>query len=154
MNHHLARGSFGVCLSLILTPGLHGQTASPGPGDQVARLAHVRTLLRAVPLIDGHNDLPWQLRKRSNDLRAINLAVDNRWLKAAGGQTRERIYDLSPIHLAVDNRGLKPAVVTDIPRLRAGGVGGQFWSVYIPTSMNSAEAVKAVLEQIDVVHQM
>src|ERR1043166_4593646 len=97
MNHHLARGSFGVCLSLILTPGLHGQTASPGPGDQVARLAHVRTLLRAVPLIDGHNDLPWQFRKRSNDLSAINLAVDN--------------------------RGLKPAVVTDIPRLRAGGVG-------------------------------
>jgi|ERR1043166_1568194 membrane dipeptidase len=128
MNHHLARGSFGVCLSLILTPGLHGQTASPGPGDQVARLAHVRTLLRAVPLIDGHNDLPWQFRKRSNDLSAINLAVDN--------------------------RGLKPAVVTDIPRLRAGGVGGQFWSVYIPTSMSGAEAVKAVLEQIDVVHQM
>ena len=68
----------------------------------------VRQLLREVPLIDGHNDLPWQYRKRTNDFSAIDL-------------TR-------------DTSKLNPPVVTDIPRLRAGGVGAQFWSVYVPTT--------------------
>jgi membrane dipeptidase len=43
---------------------------------------------------------------------------------------------------------------TDIPRLRAGGVGGQFWSVYVPTKLSGPEAVQATVEQIDVVHRM
>ena len=89
-------------------------------------LAEVRRLLRETPLIDGHNDLPWQYRKLSNDLNAINLRADTSKLK----------------------------VVTDIPRLRAGGLGGQFWSVYIPATLPGPAAVKAVIEQIDVVHQM
>ena len=59
-----------------------------------------------MPLIDGHNDLPWQYRKRSNDFSAIDLARDT--------------------------SKLDPPLVTDIPRLRAGGVGAQFWSVYVP----------------------
>jgi membrane dipeptidase len=93
-----------------------------------ATLAELRQLLSEVPLIDGHNDLPWQYRKRSNDLSAINLARDN-----------------SKLH---------PPVVTDIPRLRAGGVGAQFWSVYVPPIPPGPSAVQAVLEQIDVVHRM
>jgi membrane dipeptidase len=92
------------------------------------RLAEVRKLLREVPLIDGHNDLPWQFRKRSNDLSTINLNLEN--------------------------RHLTPPVVTDIPRLRAGGVGGQFWSVYVPATLPGPAAVQAVLEQIDVVHRI
>lgn len=47
-----------------------------------------------------------------------------------------------------------PEVRTDLPRLRAGGVSGQFWSVYVPSSMTGAEAVSTVLEQIDFVHRM
>ena len=43
---------------------------------------------------------------------------------------------------------------TDIERLRQGGLGGQFWSVYVPSTMPPAEAVRATLEQIDVVHRM
>src|SRR5258706_1586566 len=97
---------------------------SEQPGDK--QLAEVRKILREVPLIDGHNDLPWQYRKLSNDMSAINLRTDTSKLK----------------------------LMTDIPRLRAGGLGGQFWSVYIPTTLNGPAAVKAVLEQIDVVHQM
>jgi membrane dipeptidase len=93
-----------------------------------ARLAEVREILQHVPLIDGHNDLPWQFHKRSNDLSTIDLNLDN--------------------------STLKPKVVTDIPRLRAGGVGGQFWSVYVPATLPGPEAVQAVLEQIDVVHQI
>ena len=47
-----------------------------------------------------------------------------------------------------------PKLMTDIPRLRQGGVGGQFWSVYVPSSMQGKEAVRATLEQIDIVHRM
>jgi len=54
----------------------------------------------------------------------------------------------------VNNRSAKPALATDIPRLRAGGIGGQFWSVYVPGDLPGPEPVKAVFEQIDVVHQL
>lgn len=89
-------------------------------------IAAIKKLLRSVPLIDGHNDVPWQYRKRGNDMNAIDLSRDTS----------------------------SSNMVTDIPRLRTGGVGGQFWSVYIPTSIQGSAAVRAVLEQIDVVHQM
>ena len=83
----------------------------------------IRQLLKKTPLIDGHNDLPWQYRKRSNDFSSINLRADTRALK----------------------------MVTDIPRLREGGMGGQFWSVYIPTETNGAAAIKAVLAYYNLV---
>ena len=98
------------------------------PKPAPATLAEVRRLLREVPLIDGHNDLPWQYRQRTHDLSAINLACDT--------------------------SKLSPPVVTDIPRLRAGGIGAQFWSVYVPPIPPGPAAVQAVLEQIDVVHRM
>ena len=101
---------------------------TPAPSPDAATLAEVRQLLREVPLIDGHNDLPWQYRKRTNDLSAIDLARDT--------------------------SKLTPTVITDIPRLRAGGVGAQFWSVYVPPIPAGPVAVQAVFEQIDVVHQM
>jgi membrane dipeptidase len=108
----------------MIATNLPGASASEQPGDK--QLAEVRKILRESPLIDGHNDLPWQYRKLSNDMSAINLRTDTSKLK----------------------------VLTDIPRLRAGGLGGQFWSVYIPATLKGADAVKAVLEQIDVVYQM
>src|SRR5690606_16958837 len=48
----------------------------------------------------------------------------------------------------------QPTIHTDIARLRAGGVGGQFWSVYTPSDFQGQTAVTATLEQIDIVHQM
>ena len=101
---------------------------APAPKPDAATLAEVRQLLREVPLIDGHNDLPWQYRKRNNDLSAIDLARDT--------------------------SKLIPPLVTDIPRLRAGGVGAQFWSVYVPPIPAGPPAVQAVFEQIDVVHRI
>src|SRR6476646_4226123 len=116
-----------ILVTLMATSAMTAETASLSDSD-ATRLAAIQRILKEVPLIDGHNDVPWQYRKRSNDFTAINL--------------RE------------DTRKLKNPMVTDIPRLREGGLGGQFWSVYIPATLNGPEAVKAVLEQIDVVHYM
>jgi membrane dipeptidase len=88
----------------------------------------IRQILRETPLIDGHNDLPWQFRKLSQ-------------------------VGLDGIELAGDTTQLTPPLATDLKRLKAGGVGGQFWAVYVPATMQGAEAVAALLEQIDRVHR-
>jgi membrane dipeptidase len=89
-------------------------------------LARARALHKQVPLIDGHNDYPWALR----------------------GLDTGRDFAVADITASV------PTLMTDIPRLRQGGLGGQFWSVYVPSSMQGKEAVRATLEQIDIVHRM
>lgn len=89
----------------------------------------VAAALREVPLIDGHNDLPWQYRHRvGNHVAQLDIRQDQSKLE-------------DPLH-------------TDIPRLREGMVGAQFWSVWVPVSIAGAEAVQTTLEQIDVVHRL
>ncbi|QDY77041.1 dipeptidase [Streptomyces qinzhouensis] len=88
--------------------------------------ARARAILAAHPVVDGHNDLPWALRE----------------------QVR---YDLDRLGIDTDRTGL---LHTDIPRLRSGGVGAQFWSVYVPSSLTGDGAVSATLEQIDSVRQL
>ncbi len=103
--------------------------AAPGKAPDPALVERARRLLDRVPLVDGHNDLPWQYRKRfQNHFDKLDLRAD---------QSR-----------------LEPALHTDIPRLRKGGLGGQFWSVYVPVEIQGADAVQAVLEQIDDVHRL
>jgi membrane dipeptidase len=99
--------------------------------DYQQRLARV---LLTTPLIDGHNDLPWEIRERFNSrFDRLDLRADTSHLKLEPGQT---------------------ALMTDIPRLRAGMVGGQFWSVWIPVSVHGFEAVQMTLEQMDLVKRM
>jgi membrane dipeptidase len=94
----------------------------------------VDRVLLQTPLIDGHNDLPWEIRERfKSDVAAVNLIADTSHLPVAAGQA---------------------ALMTDIPRLRAGHVGAQFWSVWIPVSTQGFEAVQMTLEQIDLVKRM
>ncbi|MER5311819.1 dipeptidase [Streptomyces sp. NPDC002773] len=90
------------------------------------RLAEARELLASAPVADGHNDLPWALRKHAR-------------------------YDLDRLDIAADLTG---ALHTDLARLRAGGVGAQFWSVYVPCGLAGDDAVSATLEQIDIVDQL
>ena len=97
-----------------------------------------RDLLRRFPLIDGHNDLPWELRER-----AAHGGGDVSTLSLTPG-------DPAGVNLAAPVAGTH----TDLPRLAAGGVGAQFWSVYVPASLASGGAVAAVLEQVDVVQRM
>lgn len=89
------------------------------------RLKRAIALQKCAPLIDGHNDLPWQYRKKVK--RALSK---------------------------MDISQLKPELHTDIPRLREGGVGGQFWSVYVSLDLKEEEFVRATMEQIDLVYNM
>ena len=96
--------------------------------------ARVDRILAKTPLIDGHNDLPWELRERSKGhLTTIDLRSDTTKLLVPEGSA---------------------PLMTDIPRLRAGRVGGQFWSVWVPTDLEGNDAVQATLEQIDLVKRM
>ena len=84
-------------------------------------------LLRDAPLIDGHNDLLWALRTARLD---------------------------APDAPEPDLREPRPSLMTDLPRLRDGGIGGQFWSVYVPSDLPPHEAVTQTLEQIDGYHRL
>ena len=85
-----------------------------------------RELLGRFPVLDGHNDLPWALR-----------------LAASPGPP-----------WATDIAAPVAFTHTDLPRLAAGGVGGQFWSVYVPADLAGEAAVTATIEQIDLVRQL
>ena len=94
------------------------------PQGDAALLERARALSKHVPLIDGHNDYPWELREKAQrDLEKLDISKP------------------------------QPTLMTDIARLRAGGVGGQFWSVYVPGELQGQAAVTATLEQIDIVHR-
>ncbi|MBE3076379.1 MAG: dipeptidase [Actinobacteria bacterium] len=97
---------------------------SQQPTDQ-APLDKARALLEQSPLIDGQNDFPWALRQKAQ-------------------------RDLSKLDISQP----QPLVMTDIPRLRAGAVGGQFWSVYVPAELAGQAAVTATMEEIDTVYSM
>lgn len=94
----------------------------PARGPVHDRIAH---LLATYPIIDGHNDLPWEAREQVG-------------------------YDWSRFDLAAG----VATVCTDLPRLRTGRVGAQFWSVYVPSTWQNDRAVAATLEQIDAVYAM
>jgi membrane dipeptidase len=98
--------------------------APPPPPD--AALAHARKLLRSTPLIDGHNDLPWEIRR------------------AEGHPMDVAAYDL---------RTTAPKQ-TDLPRLKAGQVAAQFWSIYIDGEMKDSGYARVQLEQFDIARRM
>ena len=93
-----------------LLTGLFFVTAAHAAED--AALTHARKLLQSTILVDGHNDLPWAIRES----------------KTAPGDVKA--YDLR-----------KPTPgTTDLARLKRGGVGAQFWSVYIPGELAGADS--------------
>lgn len=113
-------------LSCLALVGAAIVTAGSPSSAQGDFAARARALHKQTPLIDGHNDYPWALRELDP------------------GRDLEKAEISKPV----------PKLMTDIPRLRQGGVGGQFWSVYTPSAMHGKEAVRATLEQIDIVHRM
>ena len=120
-------GGMAIGLALLLL----GVSPAARADDYQRR---VEQILLRTPLIDGHNDLPWEIRERfKGDLAAVDLRSDTAHLPAPEGAA---------------------PLMTDIPRLRAGRVGGQFWSVWIPTETKGFEAVQTTLEQMDLVKRM
>jgi membrane dipeptidase len=104
---------------------LSGAAAAPAQTPE----QRVERVLEKTPVIDGHNDLPWEIRD-SYDF----------WRK--------------PLDLDADTSRLEARLQTDLPRMRKGGVGGQFWSVWIPADLKGDEAIRVTIEQIDIVHRM
>jgi len=117
-----------LLLSILVAANAFAKDAS----DRIA--ARVDAVLTKTPVIDGHNDLPWNIRERfGSDLSKIDLASDTAKIAPPEGE---------------------PAMMTDIPRLRAGHVGAQFWSVWIPVATTGPAAVQTTIEQIDIVKAM
>jgi membrane dipeptidase len=120
------RRLFAAAAALI---GVLAAAQAQAQAPTAAQVQRARAILRATPLIDGHNDLPWAIRDDHGE-------------------------QLSNVDLTRDTRRETPPLHTDIPRLRQGGVGAQFWSVYVPATLSQPEAARTVLEQIDMVHQI
>ena len=91
-----------------------------------AAMRRAKAILRTTPLIDTHNDLPWVIRESGTPPRDVGA------------------YDISK----------RARFDTDIPRLRAGMVGAQFWSVYVPSAMSPLDAMRTQLEQIDIARRL
>lgn len=112
--------------ALLLATALWLAPPAGTPPPESPDLLRARAILARVPLIDGHNDLPWKIREHA----------------PAPGDVAA--YDL---------RGPTPGH-TDLPRLRAGKVGAQFWSVYVPGDGPPADFLRVQLEQIDLARRM
>lgn len=112
-------------VALIAAPSL-ALAQTPPTAQERARIDRI---LRRTPLIDGHNDLPWEIRDSHNN-------------------------NLDAVDLNTDTRQLTPPLHTDIARLREGRVGGQFWSVYVPAALKGTAATEAVFEQIDLTRRI
>src|SRR5258708_15915022 len=98
------------------------EAVTPGP-QEPASLAAARALLSSTPVFDGHNDLPWALRQAGHaDPGLVDIAA--------------------PV----------PYTHTDLPRLAAGGVGAQFWSVYVPAELDGDAPVPTTLHQLHLLH--
>ncbi|XP_053972167.1 dipeptidase 1-like isoform X2 [Hylaeus anthracinus] len=137
-------GQSGVWIAsvIILSIGCWVGKVGPRPVDGETahltspreRLETVRQVLSEVPLIDGHNDLPWNIRNFvHNQLAEFDFDKDLRqvapWSKSAWSQT-------------------------DLVRLRQGMVGGQFWAAYVPCESQHLNAVQLTLEQVDLIKRL
>jgi membrane dipeptidase len=123
-------------ITLIVAPGcVNAASSQIGVSPEV----QVNRVLAQTPLIDGHNDLAWQIRDCFQNLDNLDLRADTAHLSKPAAATAG--CEWVPL-------------MTDIPRLRAGRVGGQFWSVWVPPEVTGPAAVKMTLEQIDLVHAM
>ena len=126
LTHAVARSV--VFSSALALAGSLPLVASAASTDYEARVERV---LKQTPLIDGHNDLPWEIRERfQSRLSGLDLKSDTSKLTPPA--------DSAPL-------------MTDIARMHAGHMGGQFWSVWVPVSLKGFEAVQTTIEQIDLV---
>jgi membrane dipeptidase len=123
----------GALVAALVCP----HSAPARAGDAPA--ARVERVLARTPLIDGHNDLAWQIRTCFGSVDGVDLRANTASLP-------------KPAKLPVGCDWTP--LMTDIPRLHAGHMGAQFWSVWVPPKLPGPTAVKTTLEQIDIVKAM
>jgi membrane dipeptidase len=116
------------CITIIITALLFSVNLTFAQNNNDDYRQQAIEILESVPLFDGHNDVPWQYRNRVG-------------------------YKFSELDF-YDTTHLDPPMHTDIPRLREGRVGAQWWSVYVNANIPESEAVKRTLEQVDFVHRL
>lgn len=124
------RASIALAAALLLG-------AAPAAAQQVSEeeaAATARAALEAAPVFDGHNDTPGQLRSRLGN--------------------RINDFDFTDTTTLVEAGGERGVMHTDLTRLKAGMVGAQFWSVYVPHNADEAAAVQQTIEQIDVTKRL
>jgi len=113
-----------LLVSILFASPLAGQGVMSSTPDRHRQIA--LRVLASTPLVDGHNDLPWEIRNQEE----------------------------TPMDVAAYDLRQRTSGHTDIPRLRAGGVGAQFWSVYVPSAAVEEGAARVQLEEIDIARQM
>jgi membrane dipeptidase len=115
-----------TCAALLASPVAAQTPAAQAPAATRDPLEHAKAILATTPLVDGHNDLPWAIRESKTAPRDVEA------------------YDL---------RKTTPHQ-TDLARMKAGKLGGQFWSVYIPGEIRDSGYARVQLEQIDILKQI
>ncbi|XP_071786145.1 dipeptidase 1-like isoform X2 [Asterias amurensis] len=128
--HYIAIGLATTLVAVVVVVAIAvpvSNSRSRKDGSSASRDLAVQ-YMSETPLIDGHNDLPWQLKKLYNNrLKDVDLSAD-----LSGSTT---------LH-------------TDIPRLETGKVGAQFWAAYTPCDSQYKDAINHILDQIDVIKRM
>ncbi len=124
----MLKDSTKLIIFIIMSSLLMGCASLSAQTDRDDYRQQAIEILESVPLFDGHNDVPWQYRNRVG-------------------------YKFSELDF-YDTTHLDRPMHTDIPRLREGRVGAQWWSVYVSANISEPEAVKQTLEQVDFVHRM
>ena len=125
-----ATSRLALAAMLLLASPLAAQNAAA----DAAATATANAALEAAPVFDGHNDVPNQLRDRvANQINTFDF---------------EDTTHTGPAHPQGS------VMQTDLARLKQGKVGAQFWSVYVPSNPDEAEAVQQVIEQIDVTRRL
>ncbi|MGH8160523.1 MAG: dipeptidase [Rhodanobacter sp.] len=134
----ISRRSAQVMVGLATVLATLGTPLAMAAGrDDAALAARVDRVLARTPLIDGHNDLAWEIRERFGNAAGVDLDAST-----------------ANLPLKLEDGEMPASLMTDIPRLHKGHVGAQFWSVWIPPTVTGPAAVKMTLEQIDIVHTM
>ncbi|XP_036216523.2 uncharacterized protein [Bactrocera oleae] len=122
-----------ICLLTIGALLAYQHFMAPSRNSHAQRLKIVRRILKEVPLVDGHNNFAWNVRKYShNSLELINMRRDSNaeaWTRPTWAQT-------------------------DVERLKQGLVGVQMWSAYVPCEALGLDAVQVAIEQIDIIRRL
>jgi membrane dipeptidase len=113
-------------MNRLLAASLLVLSAAAASAADDPALARARRILSTTPLIDGHNDLPWEIRT----------------------------YEKAPMDVAAYDLAVRTPGQTDLARLAEGKVGGQFWSVYVPGEPRKEGYARMQLEQLDIARRM